>query len=105
MTSLGISFGTDGFFYGLVIPLVLIQLIALLLIPALLRSTSRIEDITRAITACIGKTLGALLRMGHQHTFGHGVMYFLTAAVFLFAGWPRRATAIPPVHSLAPDVR
>ena len=32
------------------------------------------------------KSFAVLLRMGHQHAFGHGTMYFLTGAVFLFAG-------------------
>jgi len=40
------------------------------------------------------KSLEALLRMAHQHVFGHGVMYFLTAGVFLFAGWPERWTLL-----------
>lgn len=34
------------------------------------------------------KTLAALLRMTHQHTFGHGTMYFLTSAIFLLAEFP-----------------
>lgn len=40
------------------------------------------------------KTLAALLRMTHQHTFGHGAMYFIAAAIFLFAGWSERKTLI-----------
>jgi hypothetical protein len=58
---LGISFGQDGLFYGLVIPLVVVQLLALLLIPALLRSTARVDDVARAVYACLAKTLGGLL--------------------------------------------
>lgn len=34
------------------------------------------------------KTFAVLLRMAHQHTFGHGTMYFITSALFLFAGMP-----------------
>jgi len=33
------------------------------------------------------KTLATLLRMAHQHTFGHGVMFFITGGIFLFAGF------------------
>mgnify|MGYP001562993617 CR=1 FL=1 len=38
------------------------------------------------------KTLAALLRMAHQHSFGHGVMYFITGAIFLLADLPDRIT-------------
>jgi hypothetical protein len=31
------------------------------------------------------KTLAVLLRMAHQHTFGHATMYFITSAIFLLA--------------------
>jgi hypothetical protein len=31
------------------------------------------------------KSFAILLRMAHQHAFGHGVMYFLTSAFFLLA--------------------
>jgi hypothetical protein len=31
------------------------------------------------------KSLAILFRMAHQHAFGHGVMYFITGAIFLFA--------------------
>jgi hypothetical protein len=31
------------------------------------------------------KSLAILLRMAHQHFFGHGVMYFITAGIFLLA--------------------
>lgn len=42
------------------------------------------------------KTFAALLRMAHQHTFGHGTMYFLTGALFLLCGLPNRI-AVPVV--------
>lgn len=45
------------------------------------------------------KTLASMLRMAHQHTFGHGTMYFLTSAVFLLAR-PRNAVAIPLITGL-----
>lgn len=32
------------------------------------------------------KSFAVLLRMAHQHTFGHGTMYFISGALFLFAG-------------------
>lgn len=32
------------------------------------------------------KSAAALLRMAHQHSFGHGVMFFLTGGIFLMAG-------------------
>lgn len=38
------------------------------------------------------KTFAVLLRMAHQHTFGHGTMYFITCALFLFAGMPEILT-------------
>ncbi|MBI4424942.1 MAG: hypothetical protein HY554_14515 [Elusimicrobia bacterium] len=38
------------------------------------------------------KTFAALLRMGHQHAFGHGTMYFITSALFLLTGLPERFT-------------
>jgi hypothetical protein len=31
------------------------------------------------------KSYAILLRMAHQHTFGHGVMYIITSAIFLLA--------------------
>ena len=34
------------------------------------------------------KSLPVLLRMAHQHAFGHGVMYFVTGGIFLFADAP-----------------
>ncbi|HXT01227.1 MAG TPA: hypothetical protein VN915_11165 [Elusimicrobiota bacterium] len=34
------------------------------------------------------KSLPVLLRMAHQHAFGHGVMYFATGGIFLFADAP-----------------
>lgn len=40
------------------------------------------------------KTLAQLLRMAHQHSFGHGTMYFLVGALFLFAGTSRRTALV-----------
>jgi hypothetical protein len=31
------------------------------------------------------KSYAILLRMAHQHSFGHGVMYFIASGIFLFA--------------------
>ncbi|MBI4248572.1 MAG: hypothetical protein HY611_03630, partial [Elusimicrobia bacterium] len=38
------------------------------------------------------KSFAALLRMTHQHAFGHGTMYFITGAIFLLAGCGRKLT-------------
>lgn len=64
-----------------------------------LSSTALVWEVTRHVNTTAGehfgyKTLAALLRMTHQHTFGHGTMYFLTGLIFLFAGWPRKATLV-----------
>ena len=40
------------------------------------------------------KTYAVLLRMAHQHTFGHGTMYFVVSAIFLFAGLSERLTLL-----------
>ena len=36
------------------------------------------------------KTLVYLLRMSHQHAFGHGIMYFALGAIFLLSSLPER---------------
>ena len=60
-------------------------------------SMALVWEVTRNVDASAHehfsyKSLAVLLRMGHQHTFGHGVMYGLTGAIFLFAGASQRWT-------------
>lgn len=69
-------------------------LVTLLLISYALNhvfSSLLVWEVTRHVDASAKehfayKTLAVLLRMAHQHTFGHGTMYFVTSAIFLFAG-------------------
>ena len=39
------------------------------------------------------KDLIYLLRMSHQHAFGHGIIYALLGAVFLLSSWPEKLKA------------
>lgn len=39
------------------------------------------------------KNLEHLLKISHQHAFGHGAMYFLTGAVFLLCSWREKVKA------------
>ena len=39
------------------------------------------------------KDLVYLLRMSHQHAFGHGAMYTLMGGAFLFSLWPEKVKA------------
>lgn len=84
------------------LPLKAKWLISLVLISFALNhisSTVLLWEVTRNVNSTAKehftyKTLTALLRMTHQHTFGHGTMYFITGAFFLFAGWSLRATLL-----------
>ena len=62
-----------------------------------LTSAALVWEVTRHVDSTAKehfafKSLAVLLRMAHQHTFGHGTMYFVTSGIFLFAGLSDRVT-------------